>query len=87
MIMQMQRSIIAFATVIALNFLSMGMLGLVLYYVTYPVLFPIYGDINDWRGDWVWPTVLVAGWAWACSFLLAGYINLRLERRGMPQTR
>lgn len=75
----MKRSIVAFFVTLALGLLSMGLLGAVLYYAVYPLLAPYYGDPNDWHGDRVWPSVILAGMGWSFSFLAAGLINVRLE--------
>lgn len=80
---RMKRSIIAFVLTLALGLLSMGALGGILYYAVYPLFSPVYGDLNDWRGDWVWPAVILAGMLWSVSFLIAGLLNLRLEQSGM----
>lgn len=64
-------SAIGFVLTFALGLLSMGFLGLALYY---PVsfLFRGYPALNDWRGDWVWPAVIVVGMGWSIGFLLGG---------------
>lgn len=82
--LEIKRSILAFAVALVLNFLSLGMLGLALYYLLYPLLAPFYGNPNDWHGDWVWPVVLLAGMAWPFSFLGAGLLNRHLEQAGWP---
>ena len=81
-ILQMKRSIIAFVVALALGLLSMGALGGVLYYAVYPLFAPFHGDLNDWRGDWVWPAVIAAGMLWSFSFLVAGFFNVKLEKAG-----
>ncbi len=80
--LQMKRSILAFVVMLALGLLSMGALGLALFYSVYPLLVPFFGDPNDWHGDWVWPSVIVAGMGWSFSFLAAGLLNRRLEQAG-----
>lgn len=75
----MKRSIVAFVLALGLGFLSMGALGMLLWYPVMPVLAPLHGDPNDWHGDWVWPTIIAVGMVWSFSFLVAGWINLRLE--------
>ena len=64
-------SAIASVVTCALGLLSMGMLGLGLYY---PVsfLFRSYPTLNDWRGDWVWPAIIVVGMAWSLGFVFGG---------------
>ncbi len=80
--LEMKRSILGFIVALALGLFSMGVLGAALYYLVYPVLAPFFGNLNDWRGDWVWPSVIVAGMGWSFSFLAAGWLNRRLERAG-----
>lgn len=65
-------SIIAFIVTIPLGLFSMGILGGLLYY-TVAFLFSSMPHINDWHGDWVWPTFILAGMLWSLGFLLAGY--------------
>ena len=71
-------SLIAFAVMLVLSFLSMGFLGAALYYACYPVLALFYGNPNNWSGDWVWPAAIAAGMLWSVSFLAAGRLNLYL---------
>jgi len=80
---RIRRSVIAFLVTLALGLLSMGAQGAALYYAAFPALVPVFGDLNDWRGDWVWPATILAGMAWSASFLIAGLVTLRLERRGV----
>lgn len=65
-----------------MGLLSMGLLGAGLYFVAYPVLGPLFGNPNDWHGDRVWPSVILAGMGWSFSFLAAGLLNLQLEKAG-----
>jgi len=77
----MKGSIIAGAVVALLGLLSMGVLGFVLYYLTYPIHYPLFGDINDWEGtDLFWPSIIWAGMLWAVCFPVAGYLDGRLIR-------
>ena len=73
----------ALAVTLILGLLSMGALGAALYYLCYPVLAPFYGNLNDWRGDWVWSATIWAGMLWSVSFFAAGALNLRLEGQGI----
>ena len=66
-------SIIAFVVSATLGLLSMGVLGGLLYYAV-SFLFNSYPSLNDWTGDWVWPTVITVGMLWSLGFLFAGYI-------------
>ena len=80
--LQMKRSILAFAVALVLSLLSMGALGAALYYPVSPLFAPVFGDLTDWRGDWVWPSVIMAGMGWSFSFLVAGFLNRLLELAG-----
>jgi hypothetical protein len=84
--LEMKRSVIAFMVALVLGLLSMGLLGALLYYAVYPVLAPFFGNPNDWHGDRVWPSVILAGMGWSFSFLGAGLLNLRLEKAGWRLT-
>ena len=76
-------SIIAGIAVAALGLLSMGALGFALYYATYPMHYPLFGDINAWEGaDLFWPSIIWAGMLWAVCFPVAGFVDLRLKRAG-----
>jgi hypothetical protein len=65
-------SIIAFIVTLIFGFISIGLLGGLLYYPVSP-LFKKYGTLNLWRGDWVWPACIGAGMLWSFGFLIAGY--------------
>jgi hypothetical protein len=81
-------SIIAGMVVVALDLFSMGALGLGLYYLTYPIHYPLLGDINQWEGvDLFWPTIIWAGMLWAICFPAAGLVDLRLQRAGTARAR
>ena len=74
---------LAFVITLALGLLSMGALGLALFYPVYPLLVPFFGKPDEWpSGDWLWPSVIVAGMAWSFSFLVAGLLNKHLEQAG-----
>jgi len=64
-------SAIGFIATFILGFISMGLLGAVLYYPVSIVL-RAYPWIDDLRGDWVWPAVIMIGMGWSFGFLLAG---------------
>lgn len=64
-------STVAFFVTAALGLLSMGALGGGLYYLV-SFLFNDYPDINDWRGDWVWPTMISVGMLWSLGFVFGG---------------
>lgn len=78
-------SIIAGVAVAVLGLFSIGILGFALYYACYPLLAPLYGNLNDWHGDDVWPATIWAGMLWAIFFPLAGLVDLRLRRAGKPR--
>lgn len=61
-------SLIAFFITAILGLVSMGALGGLLYY---PVsfLFGSYPTLNDWSGDWVWPSVIMVGMLWSFGFV------------------
>lgn len=64
-------SAISFVVTFILGFISMGMLGALLYY---PVSFALrsFPWFDDLHGDWVWPAVIMIGMGWSFGFLLAG---------------
>jgi len=66
-------SLIAFITIFVLGLVSMGVLGHILYY---PIafLFTNYPFIDDWSGDWIWPTLIGVGMLWSWAFIFAGVI-------------
>ena len=74
----MKRSIVAFVVTLVLGLLSMGALGLLLYYAVSPVLRLRFLDERAWHGDWVWPAAISSGMLWAFGFLAAGVVNKRL---------
>jgi hypothetical protein len=80
-LLTIKRSIVACIVAAILGLLSMGALGGGLYYAAYPLLAPFFGNPNDWRGDWVWPTMILAGILWSLSFPVAGYLDHRLVLR------
>lgn len=71
-------SAIAFIVTLVLGFVSIGMLGSLLYYPV-SIVFRSYPTLNDWRGDWVWPAVILVGMGWSFGFIIAGmawhYLN------------
>lgn len=75
---QMKRSVIAFVIALALGLLSMGALGMLLYYPVAWVLPSRYPPASDWHGDWVWPTMIGVGMAWSFAFVAAGALNRKL---------
>ena len=80
----MRFSLIAFILTIILSLLSMGFLGGGLYLIAAPalaLLFPNASiDINTWPGDWVWPAMISMPLLWSGGFLMAGAVQLYLEK-------
>jgi hypothetical protein len=76
-----KRSVIAFVVVAAPGLLSMGFLGAGLYYAVFFALPSSYPNLDDLRGDWVWPAIIFVGLAWSVGFLFAGELNRRLESK------
>lgn len=79
----MKRTIAITAGIALTGLLSMGLLGGLLYYAAYPVLAPLYGDIDDWSGDDVWPATIMAGMLWALAVPVAAMLSRRLADRGV----
>jgi hypothetical protein len=85
-LMSIKRSFLAFVITLALGLLSMGLLGAALYFAVYIALPASYPFLNDARGDWVWPATIAIGMGWSLAFVVAGAINLRLERKSRKAT-
>lgn len=81
----MRFSLIAFILSIIISLLSMGFLGIGLYYIAaapLALLFPnIPSDMNTWHGDWVWPAMIGIPMLWSCGFLIAGGVYLFLQKQ------
>ena len=80
-------SVAGCAGAILASFLSLGMLGYVLYYLAYPVVGLVYPPLTAWRGDAVWPLIIGAGILWAPSFLVAGAVEHAMAGRGVSPAR
>lgn len=80
-------SLAAGVAAVLASFLSLGMLGYVLYYLAYPVVGFVYPPLPTWRPDTVWPLIVGAGIVWAPSFLVAGVIDHALRVRGVSALR
>lgn len=80
-------SLAGFAAAILGSFLSLGMLGYVLYYAAYPILGVVYPPLTAWRPDAVWPLIVGAGIVWSLSFLPAGVLDHALAARGTSPAR
>lgn len=72
------------ATFLALlgAFLSMGLLGLILYHLVSPGLNLVYPPLTQWDQSQVWPVMLAMPLPWSPSFIVAGLVNRRVERKG-----
>lgn len=76
----MRFSLISFIITLALGLLSMGFLGIGIYYVVSPLLNLKFPDLDSLHGDWVWPALILAGMFWSFGFLIAGWVYLHLTR-------
>jgi len=77
----MRFSSIACLVSFVLNFLSMGLLGGIVFFSVYPLLWPFYSNYylaNILRGDSVWPVMLGAGLFFSLGFIAAGFLNRAL---------
>ena len=63
-------------------FLSMGMLGLVLYYLVSPLLNVWFPPLEAWDQSQVWPVIIAMPIVWAPAFLIAGIVNRQTKLRG-----
>ena len=84
---RMPRSWLAALAVVLLGVVSMGALGGLLYFAVAPVVWPVFGNLNDWRGDGVWPATVAVGMLWSLGFVLAGWLNQRWLARGWSPRR
>ncbi|MEJ0032129.1 MAG: hypothetical protein WDO15_17910 [Bacteroidota bacterium] len=71
-------SVIAFVIALILGLMSLGAEGLGIYYA---VGFALPVSIDAIQGDAVWPSMILAGMAWAPGFLLAGWICNRIDSK------
>ena len=63
-------------------FLSMGMLGLALYYLVSPVLNVWFPPLDVWDQSLVWPVIIAMPILWAPAFIVAGIVNRQTKLRG-----
>ena len=84
---RMPRSWLAALAVVLLGLVSMGALGGLLYFGVAPAVWPVFGNLNDWRGDGVWPATVAVGMLWSLGFVLAGWLNQRWLARGWSPRR
>ncbi len=68
-------SSITMLCVFIIAFLSMGLLGMLLYYLVMPVTILWLPHLNELSGDWMWPAFIGIGMLWSFSFLIAGIID------------
>lgn len=54
-----------------------------LYYATSFAMPSSYQSLDDARGDWVWPALIVVGMFWSGAFLVAGALNLYLVNKAV----
>ncbi|MFK7775830.1 MAG: hypothetical protein AB8F94_27150 [Saprospiraceae bacterium] len=64
-------STIGFFVTIAVGLLSMGFLGLGLYYLASPLL-RSYPSLDNLKGDSVWPALILVGMVWSVGFVIGG---------------
>lgn len=80
----MRFSVIAFIVCLILSILSMGFLGVGLFYVASGAIGLFFSDIpnnmNTWRGDWVWPAMIAIPMLWSFGFLIAGKAFLYFQQ-------
>ena len=80
----MRFSLIAFIMSLGSSILSMGFLGIGLFFIAAPVLTIIFPnvpkDMNTWQGDWVSPAMIGIPILWSFGFLIAGCIYLYLKQ-------
>ena len=63
----------------------MGMLGILLFYISIPILFLFYPDVGAMTGDEVWPSMIATGVLWSLGFLAAGWVNKNIVRDRLGQ--
>lgn len=76
----MSWSVWAFIIALVVSFLSMGLVGAVVYLFVSPILRLKYPPMNQWSGDWVWPANIIASMVWCPGFLIAGVINMYIQQ-------
>ena len=84
---RMPRSWLAALAVVLLGLATLGVLGGLLYLAVAPVVWPLFGNLNDWRGDGVWPATIGVGVLWSLCFVFAGWLNQRWLARGWSPMR
>lgn len=83
-VMAIRRSVIAFVVGVFGGLLTLGATGAVLYYAV-ALFIPVdHPPLDDWRGDWVWPTMIAVSVAWPLGFVFAGALNHWQAARARP---
>jgi hypothetical protein len=75
-------SVAAFVLFAFLGIAGMGALSAMLVVFASPFLNLCFPPLDSWRGDWVWPIMVVYGVIWPLSFLVAGFLDRLWKRRG-----
>jgi len=68
-------------------FLSMGLLGLVVYYLVSPVLNVWFPPLEDWDQSLVWPIIIAMPVLWAPALVVAGIVNRSTKLGGWSRRR
>ena len=71
-------SVIAFIIALILGLMSLGAEGFGIYYA---VEFALPVSIDAIQGDSLWPSVILAGMAWAPGFLIAGWLCSKINSK------
>lgn len=80
-------SIVATILVAVASFVSLGMVGLVQYYLASPALNLAFPPLEAWDQSVVWPMLIGAPLLWSPAFFVAGIVNRRLSRSGWQRAR
>ena len=76
-------SLIISGGLLVLNFIGMGIVGAVFAMVVSPITNLYLPHFNDMHGDWVWPTMIMAGFFSALLFIPAGMLNSYLIKKAI----
>lgn len=80
----MRKSWLASIVSFVVALVTMGATGIVLYFLTWPLVGVWYPAFGTWSGDWVWGALAGAAVFWSAFFMVAGYVNQVLIERGKP---
>jgi hypothetical protein len=75
-------SLVAAVLLIVGAFLSMGLLGLVVYHLASPALNLWFPPLDNWDQSSVWPVIIAMPIAWSPAFIVAGVINRQTKTHG-----